>query len=311
MLSCSQCKYTTKRKYNLERHIALVHECNNCNDSRIVENGSRFVDNDSRFVDRSSRFVDSIHELSSSTINPLKCNECNKIFKYPYLLNRHLQSCSQKKKEVQCSICKVWLSSKASLSNHKHRCKGFQMSCIVDNRDDKIVQNNTITNSHVNSHNTNITTNNINLLVFPKDGQDFDFIIDHIKDQVMKQMISHRKPEIGFRQFIGKVLENPSNRIVSKSNVKDRFNKIHVGNGKWEMDTDNAVIPVVAHHMTTAALQKMEDMKRRKAIDDIRMKAKEFIRYIDLINTDDECTEYKDALDNIKVILVNLFHLDE
>lgn len=127
----------------------------------------------------------------------------------------------------------------------------------------------------------------------------------------MKEFITHKKPSMGFRRFIGKVFENPRNRIVSKTNPKDKFNKVHVGNGKWEVDTDASIMPIVAHHMTTAALQKMDDMKKRKVLDDIRLKAREFINYIDTINTNDDCEEYREALDDIKVILVNMFSLGE
>lgn len=311
LFSCSKCPYTTPRRYNLERHTAVVHDCPKAKSSLLSSNSSLLSPESSLLSSESSLLSTPSSLLSSSKTT---CTDCGKVLSCKRALKRHAEICEKNPNEFSCDKCHKMFASRASLSNHKHRCKGLEITPLNQESDEdaKIIQNNTITNSHVNSHNTNINqTNNISLLVFPKEGEDFDFFVDHIKDQVMKKLIMHRKPAIGFKQFVGKVLENPSNRIISKSNVKDRFNKVHIGDGKWETDTDNCAMPIVAHHMTTAALQKMEDMKQRKAIDDIRCKAKEFIDYIDLINTDDECEEYKDALDNIKVILVNLFHLDD
>jgi hypothetical protein len=148
----------------------------------------------------------------------------------------------------------------------------------------------------------NNTTNNYQILVFPRDGEDFDFITDHIKDTAMQECVTHKRPQIGFNKFMGQVLQNPRNRIVKKNNPNNKFSKIHVGEGKWEFALDQDVIPVVTHHMTTAALQKVSDMKQS-----LRQKAREFVTYIDEVNTNDESKEYGDALDRVKVLLINLF----
>lgn len=316
--SCQECNYTTKRMYNLQRHIALVHNLTNFQSlnhpSRTHEYPSRtheypiqthdYPTGTHDYPTGGHDYPSQDHGSVSKRVDRPQCSTCNRYFSCKKTLSKHV--CKNKLYHIQCSSCNQYFSSKESLCNHKKCCKSHALTLeggVTNN-----INQNTINHSF---NNNNITNNNItnNLLVFPSNDQDFDFATDHIQDASMREFITHKKPALGFKRFMGKVFENPTNRIVQKTNVKDRFNKIHIGNGEWELDTDANVMPTMAHHMTTAALQKMDDLKKRKVLDDIRGKAKEFIKYIDEVNTNDECDDYKDLLDNIKVILVNALKL--
>lgn len=289
--SCSLCPYTTKKKYNLERHTVLVHKQNETNCAQNVADSQN------------------VTKVSQNVSCAFKCLTCYKKFTTKGSLERHVPHCKHIADPLECDRCGLTLPNRTAKSRH-------MKTCTVSSLNPSHISNTThhsITNSH-NTTTNNIGTliqnqNNVNLLVFPYNEEEFDFATGHIKDASMKEYITHKTPEVGFRRFMGKVLENPQNRIVSKSSVKDCYSKIHLGAGRWEWANDKKVMPVVAHHMTTAALQKMDDMKERKVLDTIRSKAKEFTKYIEEVNTNDECETYRDVLDDIKLLLVNMFNL--
>lgn len=133
----------------------------------------------------------------------------------------------------------------------------------------------------------------------------FDYETGHISLEALEYCIKQSRPYVGFNRFCAKVLENPKNRNVQKTNIKDKYSKIYVGDDTWELALDCDVFPIMCHHMTTAALSKME--KHRATIPRmLRQKAAEFTRYIDEVNTTDEGRIYDEAVERIKLIIVNL-----
>ena len=79
------------------------------------------------------------------------------------------------------------------------------------------------------------------------------------------------------------------------------YSRIHVGEGKWILAPDNDVFPLMTHHMTTAALAKVEEFKRS-----LRCMCESFSRYVNSINTDDESKEYQNTLQRLKLLVVNM-----
>jgi len=139
-------------------------------------------------------------------------------------------------------------------------------------------------------------------------SEKFDYITDHINIAKLQEFIKQRKPSIGFNKFVSEVLDNPQNRNVQKTNIKDRYSKVHIGDDKWELAMDSDVYPIMTHHMTTAALGKMEEHKT-DIPKSIKQKAAEFVEFIDQINTTDEGDVYNETVERIKLILVNLCNL--
>jgi hypothetical protein len=160
------------------------------------------------------------------------------------------------------------------------------------------------TQNNVTGNQTNITNN---ILVFPltdDESDKFDFVTDHISLAKLKDCIRQRRPCIGFNRFMTEVLDNPQNRNVQKTNMKDRYSKVHIGEDRWKLALDSDVYPTMTHHMTTAALGKMEE-HRTEITHTIRAKAQEFIKFIDYINTTDEGNIYNETVERLKLILVN------
>ena len=301
---CSLCNYDSNKKFNLDRHIRNVHENNNI---IITQN----VDSDAQNVDSIAQNVDSDEQNK----NILRCKCCYKVFVRKYCLDRHSNTCKKIINPLQCELCHVVFSSRSSLAHHRKRCSYTkETTSSVNNLNDDKTNGKTIVNANDSSHvdikninnnvNNNVNNNIINILNFPEDGEDFDFIIDKINKSQMKAFITQNKPAIGFNKFANAVWDNPANRCVIKTNANVKYSKVHKGNQEWDLQLDEDVMPLLTHHMTSAALQKVEQFKKDfKVIYD---KMTQFREYVDDINTNDESPEYQRAINRLKLMLVNL-----
>lgn len=248
----------------------------------------------------------------------LVCKGCQKIFTTKYNLDRHAKdNCQQIPLTIACDNCGQRFRCTQALANHKrmNRCRTNNIVNAENQGPTQVVNNGTIETQVVNANTNNNTinnTNNINIMVFPKDEMaDFDFIVDHIHDALMKKYITQSQPSLGFEMFIDKVLEHPENQIAKKTNLQTKYSKIHTGNGRFEYASDSRVIPIITHHMTTAALQKVNEMRQKPIFNSIRERAKQFVNFIDEVNTNDESEKYFGILDAVKIILVNAFLRDK
>lgn len=319
---CSLCSYTTNKKYNLERHTATVHihgrniTTDNVNITTDKVNVS--ADKVNIATDKVNITTDKVN-IAENSDSALTCSHCYKTFTRKYGLKLHLESgkCTKKQHPHECELCKKTLSCKESLSRHRKTCDGIRKD-IVKVADPQPsgsgVVNASVINGDVNmgvqnkTEIQNQTNNTNNILIFPmtyEASQNFDFITDHINMDKLEQFIKQQRPCIGFNQFVNEVLDHPQNRNVQKTNMKDRYSKVLVGEDKWELALDGDVYPTLTHHMTTAALGKMEQHKM-DIPRSIKQKSKEFIKFIDYINTTDEGAIYNDTVERIKLLLVNL-----
>jgi len=188
-----------------------------------------------------------------------------------------------------CKICQEPFANKHVLYRHKK-------TCTSTNVINQVNSNNNNSNNQV-----NINVGTINLLKFPKDDEPhFDFIVDNITKSVMKQVCT-LKPEIGFRRFMGAVLENPVNLCMRKSSPNVTYSKIHLGEGEWEFIGDDKVFPTATMHMTTAALGKLIEFQQS-----LKYICDDFKRHVQTINEDDEAEVYHEAIQSLKLMVVNM-----
>ena len=108
-------------------------------------------------------------------------------------------------------------------------------------------------------------------------------------------------PKAGFQRFIGSVFEHPENRIVKKTNPNVAYSEIHVGDNEWELAPDREVLPVIAHHMTTAALECLNTFEAS-----VKCMCENFRVFVRRVNEDDESREYTDTIDNMKYVIINM-----
>ncbi len=289
---CSKCNYTTNRIYNLERHTRT------CKKSELQEKGSNLQEKGSCLQKKGSLLQKkgSFHDHSSQTNIPT-CQKCNKTFTRNSNLKIHLETCDGTVIGM-CKICKEMFNSKSTLYRHKKICKVKEINNQNEVTQPTIVQNITIINNIDNSTNNNI----VNLLSFPiEDSSNFDFVTNKITQSMMKKCVTSNKAEVGFNKFMGAVLDHPENKFVMKSNPNVNYSKIHVGDGKWILAPDIDVFPIITHHMTTAALAKLEEFKRS-----LKFMCENFTKYVNTINTDDEGKEYQNTIQRLKLMVVNV-----
>jgi len=270
--------------FNLERHIRSRHKTDL---PKSVTNLPKSVTNLPKSV---TNLPKSVTNLPKS----VTCTKCGKEFKRNTNLQVHAESCNGLV-TGQCETCFQVFPYRMALYRHKKECTGpvatpSNTSCTP------AVQNITI-----NIANSNIG-NSINLLTFPEEDDGlFDFVTSKINQGTMKRCVSASKAEVGFNRFMGAILEHVENQIVRKSNPNVNYSKIHKGDGEWILAHDRDVYPVMTHHMTTAALAKLEEFNKS-----MRHICDHFRRFVDIVNTDDECKEYQNTIQRLKLIIVNM-----
>jgi hypothetical protein len=167
--------------------------------------------------------------------------------------------------------------------------------------------NNNITNNSGDVNVTNIgNQNNTIIMNFPNgiEDQEFAFLKDHISTGRFESLIANKKPEIGFSRYVGALLERPENRVIYKTNPNVKNCKIH-NDGQWEYVLDKDAFPVLTFHMSCAALEdthKYKTISKRPKIDIVSL-----LQYLDDVNTEnDENENYKEAIERVKLLIVNL-----
>lgn len=308
--SCPKCNYTTTRMFNLDRHIRSRHESELLkSSSSLLKSSSNLLKSSSSLLKSSSSLLKSSSPTSTCTTT---CNKCNKTFtRHNYML-KHTEKCDGTAKGC-CKYCKQHFANTSALYRHRKICKESSKNVSTENSLNNppsiSIVNNIVINGCVNSNNnTNNVSNNVsnqtvNLLAFPEDdptSADWDFVTKNITQAIMKQCMMAAKAEVGFNKFMGVILDHPENQIVRKTNVNTNYSKIHVGNGKWKFASDADVLPAITHHMTTAALAKISEFKTLRSICD------QLHSHVEKINTDDSCDEYLNAIQRLKLHIVNI-----
>lgn len=158
---------------------------------------------------------------------PVKCKYCEKEFKYPYLLRRHLNGVRPCLKEkLICEKCGREFNRTDSFKRHlnmKTDCRRFltiypptdkseYMEKVLGTKNSMKNSQNTMTNSQnntvntVNSNNTNVTINNNFHLgadkIVPFNRMNYDFIMNNIIDRegMLRMLKNQGMPVMMFRQ---------------------------------------------------------------------------------------------------------------
>ncbi len=312
--NCSKCSYVTNRKFNYERHINMVHDIPlrvSEEDLTKVDTYLSKVDTDLSKVDTYLPKVDTtVLKLDNPIIQPHKCNTCYKYFSTKYSLKKHISRCNHKEHLNQCIECKNILSSLSALNHHKKYCKGLPLIVSNNKPNINVPESTTYTNNMIVQQTINIINNNtvnINILPCPLTREEsFDFNCENITHTVLKHILQNTNDSsIRFNRFIGKVLENPQNQVIRKTNPKDNHSLIHLGNGKWELAYDKDTLPILTHHMTTAALGKIIEIEKQASF--LIESIKGFRNQVTIINQMDyNEDEYKNTIQRIKLKIVNI-----
>lgn len=218
------------------------------------------------------------------------CTRCNKTLTRKYGFEQHMKICGIN--PLQCSKCGEIFAYRQALHRHKQKCTEGTMTSIASQQVANVINNN----------NTNININNNIVVVCPTDlDPNFDFNTQHITKATLKSCAKAFRPGIGFGKFAGAILNEPSNRCIMKTNPNVAHSRIHLGNNEWEYVLDKDIYPVITHHITTAALSKINEFK-----ESLRSIVNNFHKYVETVNTDEDSEEYQEAIQRLKLMIVNL-----
>jgi len=177
---CTQCTYTTGRKYNLERHMGTNHNMLYVASDNIQNNEEIYPKNEEKYPKNDVKYPEN-EETHPENVVEFKCKGCYKNFQTKWGLVRHNTKCKKIKNALECEFCHKILPSQSALSHHRKGCSKCT-EITINNKTQDIpevsvqnintqqnieTQNNTVIQKQLND---NSTTNNvtINVLKFPE-----------------------------------------------------------------------------------------------------------------------------------------------
>ena len=327
---CPICDCCFSKPYNMRRHMLRYHgytyeeyihnNTNNIpNNTNNNPNNTNNIHNNTNNIPKNTNNIQT-EEIETQNDKENRCPKCEKCLYAKWYLKKHMDTCKGIRDKHSCEYCyKVFKHDNSRFAHYKICVakKEIDSKSLVPSTNNPSNPSNTTsqqvasTINNVGGNQNNNTQNNIvNILTFPQAGdKNFDFMCDQITKATMKALLHNSStPFIGFNNFVGKVMENPQNRIVHKTNPNSIYSKIHVGEGKWEFAHDDDVLPIITHHMTTAALSKVNEIKEdMKLVKELYLKLEPFKNHVTNVNEMDyDSSEYRTILQRIKLILVNL-----
>jgi hypothetical protein len=315
---CDECGYSTNRSFNFKRHMRMMHGIIDEYEEPTIDidapktnkHAPNVAEDAPNVAEDAPNVAEDAPNINSACVMSMviNCPTCYKTFTHRRSLKRHSVRCTHKLHRYQCTLCDEVFEHASALSRHKKTCNGQHASnsTVSSANGSQVAEviNNTNIGTNINTQNNIQNQNNtVNLLVFPEDVDSaFDFITSHItKGDLHKLLKSHLRPSACFGKFAGAVLEAPPNRCVKKSGPNVSHSQIHVGNNEWELALDKDVYPILTHHITTAALTKINEFK-----DSMHTLFDAFHRYVDTVNTDEDSEEYMDSVQRIKLMVINM-----
>jgi len=184
-------------------------------------------------------------------------------------MERHRATCKGISHPFECRFCHKVFSSCPGKSRHEKTCKEKQQEApapappTVTNNIELQQNAETITNNTSNTiHNTTVnnTIINNNLISVPlAENKLVMFNTDHITQEALLQVIkSSATPPDGLYNFAVLLLKNPRNHIARKTNKRDSYSKVHVGDNKWTIVPDKKLYPKFTDSVTSEAAQQVE-----------------------------------------------------
>ena len=308
MFNCSLCKYKSNKKYNLTRHMVSKHK-NEDYKNVIVFNKNVMVDHKNVIVFNKNVMVD-----HKNVTNDNKCLKCNKILSSKQYLEKHLLICKGITNPLECHLCHKILANRSSKSAHLKICKEVlikePLTELTNNNNTIININNNINN--INNINNGIINNNntTNIIIFdPLKPYGTTLKTDHINLDFISKLLKIKEKD-ALTLYTKKILDNPENRCIKKTNLRSIYSEIYIGDNKWDCCSDNDIYPKFISEISNC----LGDLLLSKNLSrNVINKLIEFIDYMaedGYCNDDDKCDEimkqYKEQIKKTKLIVYNL-----
>ena len=167
--------------------------------------------------------------------------------------------------------------------------------------------NKNTTNNIINNNNNNNCNNtyNINLIIYDKEYDTFDFDLKHLNFNFVYKLTSTNEDD-AFNYYCDKLFENKNNQMIIKSNFRNKYSKIHLSSNVWENFLDQHIYPkmmsLISETMITYINEHSKNKKNIKHLD----------HYLQIMASDgysnSETQEYKKKYKNNIDMLKILFN---
>lgn len=241
---CDFCDYESCKIYNTRRHMVLKHENNVAPNVHSVAPNVHSV-------------APNVHPVAPNVHPDIICQHCNKTFCKKSNLDKHLKVCKGIIDRKTCHYCKNIFSSRSSKCNHIRICKvrkeiESQALIVYDkskeldtsNKETKIEQHNITQNANT-INNTNNTTNNNTIInqIIVFDPKNMSLLSDHISKKEFIELAKNTDFSKTLTDYGAALLNRTENQCIRKTNLKSSSSAVHVGDNKWEYQTDKYIYP--------------------------------------------------------------------
>ena len=243
---CAYCDYNSKWGSNIIRHMVRKHTTEK--GMQTTEKGMRTTEKGMQETEKGIQNTKNICEI----IDNKQCIHCNKPFSRAYNLKIHVQNCKGIINPYECEFCNKVFKFKNNKYAHRIQCKIKYDEENDENSENQNIHvpsiqnitNNNITNNNIDNSNNSVTNNNtvINqIVVF--DPTNMELLNDHIsKKDFRKLIVNHDFTKI-LTDYSTALLSRKENQCVRKTNLLSASSAVHVGDNKWEYQTDKEIYP--------------------------------------------------------------------
>ena len=296
---------------------------NNDNCYNVVDNYYNDVDNCNNVVNNCNNAVNNCHNVVNNCHNVVdinKCIKCDKNLSSKRNLEKHLLICKGVSNPFECHLCHKILANRSSKSKHLKICKAKLVVNNTITTDNNIPNSITNNDNSINTTNNNITNNNnsinttnnniTNIIVFnPYNTDGKSLKTDHINLEFISKLLKIKEKD-ALTLYTKKILDNPENRCIKKTNLRSMFSEIHIGDNKWDSYYDNDIYPKFISEISNC----LSELLVSKIVNkNIINKLIEFIDYMsdngycnnkDI--SDDIIKQYNEQIKKTKAIIYNL-----
>ena len=313
---CIYCQYESLKKYNLYRHTVAKHKNNNYQ-NLLYPQQNLLNSNQNLLYPQQNLLLENEKEIKAT-----QCEKCNKTLSSKQSLNRHLKICKGTINGYICHLCNKKFEHYNTKYYHVKKCKGIsnelilskekneeEMNKIIKNGiSNEITINENTTNNIINNKQNNCNNNNtynINLIIYDKENDTIDFDLKHLNFDFVYKLTS-RNQDDAFKYYCEKLFENKNNQMIIKSNLRNKYSKIHIGSNVWENFLDQHIYPkmmsLISETMITYINEHSKNKKNIKQLD----------HYLQIMASDgysnSETLEYKKKYKNNIDMLKILFN---
>ena len=244
---CDFCDYESCKVYNTRRHMVLKHENN------MAPNVNLLAPNVNLLAPNVNHVAPNVNLLAPNVNHTIICDQCNKTFCKKSNLDKHSKICKGIIDRKTCHYCHKIYASSASKCKHIRICKvrkEIESQAVVvydkskeletSNKETKIEQNNITQNANTINNTTNNTVIN-QIIVF--DPKNMSLLSDHISKKEFIELAKNTDFSKTLSDYGAALLNRTENQCIRKTNLKSSSSAVHVGDNKWEYQTDKYIYP--------------------------------------------------------------------